>query len=170
MRDPRSVFVFLLGLALCVGIWVAVPYNNFALNNSFVSDGYLPEIVLLCIAFLVLVLNPLLRRFLPGLALTHRHLALLVGMMLFGAILPSNGLFRFFPHNIARETEIINRYAAIYVSMAGEGAALTDCAATVHPDPAVRMVINCANPNGLTTTFYVGPRGEALPEPAGPAI
>ena len=67
------------------------------------------------------------------------------------------------------ETEIINRYAATYVAMAGDDAALTDCAATTHPDPAVRMVINCANPSGLTTTFYVGPRGEALPQPTGPA-
>ncbi len=109
MRDRRSVFVFLLGLALCGGIWLAVPYNNFALNNSFVSDGYLPEIVLLCIVFLVLAVNPLLRRFLPGAALSHRHLALLVGMLLFGAVLPSNGLFRFFPHSLALETEGINR-------------------------------------------------------------
>lgn len=70
---------------------------------------------------------------------------------------------------VPSETEIITRYAATYVSMAGEGAALTDCAATTHPDPAIRMVINCANPNGLTTTFYVGPRGEALPEPQGPS-
>lgn len=67
------------------------------------------------------------------------------------------------------ETEIITRYAATYVAMAGDDATLTDCAATTHPDPGVRLVINCANPNGLTTTFYVGPRGEALPEPQGPA-
>ncbi len=109
MQPVRNTIVFLLGLALCAGIWLAVPYNNFALNNSFVSDGYLPEIVLLCVVLLVLVLNPMLRRFLPGAALSHQHLALLVGMMLFGAVLPSNGLFRFFPHNIARETELINR-------------------------------------------------------------
>lgn len=68
------------------------------------------------------------------------------------------------------ETEIINRYAATYVAMAGDGAALTDCAATPHPDPAVRLVINCAHPGGLTTTFYAGHRGEALPEPSGPSI
>jgi len=65
------------------------------------------------------------------------------------------------------ETEIINRYAAAYLQTAPAGASLTDCAATTHPDPAVRMVINCVHPFGLTTTFFVGPRGETLPAPQG---
>ncbi|WP_375255503.1 hypothetical protein [Yoonia sp.] len=68
------------------------------------------------------------------------------------------------------ETEIINRYAVIYLQTAPEGAAPTDCAATTHPDPAVRMVINCAHPNGVTTTFYAGPRGASLPQPTGPDL
>lgn len=68
------------------------------------------------------------------------------------------------------ETEIINRYAAAYLATAPEGASPTDCAATTHPDDRVRMVINCAHPSGLTTTYFVGPRGEALPEPQGPSI
>lgn len=91
-----------------MGIWFAVPYNNFALNNSFISDGYLPEIALLCIVLLVLAVNPLLRRFQPALALSHPHMALLVSMLLFAAVLPSNGLLRFFPHCIALNTEQIN--------------------------------------------------------------
>ncbi len=66
------------------------------------------------------------------------------------------------------ETEIINRYAAAYLQTAPNGASPTDCAASPHPDPSVRMVINCTHPLGLTTTFYVGPRGETLPEPTGP--
>ena len=66
------------------------------------------------------------------------------------------------------ETEIINRYAAAYLATAPEGASPTDCAASPHPDEAVRMVINCAHPSGLTTTYFVGPRGAALPQPQGP--
>lgn len=85
-----------------------MPYNNFALNNSFISDGYLPEIVLFCIATLVLVVNPLLRHFLPGCHFTHRQLALLTGMLLFAAVIPSNGLYRFFPHCLAWDTQQIN--------------------------------------------------------------
>ena len=66
------------------------------------------------------------------------------------------------------ETEIINRYAAAYLETAPGGASPTDCAASPHPDPTVRMVVNCIHPSGVTTTYYVGPRGEALPEPVGP--
>ncbi|MGJ8622277.1 MAG: hypothetical protein ACSHW1_05820 [Yoonia sp.] len=67
------------------------------------------------------------------------------------------------------ETEIINRYAAAYMASAPSGAAPTDCAATSHPDEAIRMVINCVHPFGVITTYFVGPRGAALPQPQGPA-
>lgn len=66
------------------------------------------------------------------------------------------------------EAEIIDHYAAAYLEIAPSGATPTDCAASPHPDPAVRLMINCVHPLGLTTTYYVGPRGEALPEPMGP--
>lgn len=69
---------------------------------------------------------------------------------------------------VPSETDIINRYAAAYLEIAPSGASPTDCAATPHPDEAIRMVINCVHPFGLTTTYYAGPRGEALPEPQGP--
>ena len=69
---------------------------------------------------------------------------------------------------VPSETEIINRYAVAYLESAPSGARATDCAATPHPAPEVRMVINCVHPMGLTNTYFVGPRGEALPEPQGP--
>ncbi len=69
--------------------------------------------------------------------------------------------------DVPDETEIINRYAAAYMSTAPDGADPTDCAAAPHPDAAIRMVITCAHDSGLTTTYFVGPRGEALPEPEG---
>lgn len=70
---------------------------------------------------------------------------------------------------IPSETEIINSYAVAYMQTAPAGAQLTDCAATTHPEPAVRMVINCVHPSGVTTTYFVGSRGEALPQPQGPS-
>ncbi|MDX8349518.1 hypothetical protein SLH49_16160 [Cognatiyoonia sp. IB215446] len=70
---------------------------------------------------------------------------------------------------IPNETEIIDRYAAAYLATAPNGASLTDCSATPHPDDAIRMVINCAHPSGILTTYYIGPRGEALPAPQGPS-
>ncbi|WP_296424918.1 hypothetical protein [Yoonia sp.] len=63
------------------------------------------------------------------------------------------------------ETDIINRYAAAYLATAGVGAKPTDCAATTHPDPAVRMVVTCSHASGVVTTFFVGRRGETLPFP-----
>lgn len=86
----------------------------------------------------------------------------LAGLVVFAGYL---GLQR---GQIPTETEIINRYAAAYLQTAPSGASETDCAASPHPDPAVRMVINCAHPFGLTTTYFVGPRGEALPPADGP--
>lgn len=67
------------------------------------------------------------------------------------------------------DTEIINRYAAAYLAMAPEGALATDCAATPHADPAVRLVVRCSHTSGLKTTYFVGPRGETLLEQQGPS-
>lgn len=87
----------------------------------------------------------------------------LIGLIAFAAYLGLRA------GEVPTETDIINRYAAAYVAQAGTGAQLTDCAATTHPDDAVRMVINCAHPSGVLITYYVGHRGEALPEPIGPS-
>jgi hypothetical protein len=70
---------------------------------------------------------------------------------------------------VPSETEIINHYAAAYLQTAPTGAIPTDCAATSHPDAAVRMVINCVHQSGVITTYFIGPRGEALPQPQGPS-
>ncbi len=86
-----------------------------------------------------------------------------VGLVVFAAYLGLRA------GDIPSETDIINRYAADYMSTAPDGADPTDCAATPHPDAAIRMVISCAHESGLTTTYFVGPRGEALPEPQGPS-
>ena len=88
----------------------------------------------------------------------------------FGALVVFTAYLGWQHGQVPSETEIINRYAAAYLASAPEGAKPTDCAAIPHPDRAVRMVINCAHPSGLITTYFVGPRGAALPEPQGPAI
>ncbi len=65
--------------------------------------------------------------------------------------------------DVPGETEIINRYASTYVDTLKDGAAVTDCAATSHPNGAVRMVITCTHPSGIVTNYYVGPRGNTIP-------
>ena len=69
---------------------------------------------------------------------------------------------------VPTETQIINRYAAIYLDQSKEGAQPTDCAAAPYPDPVIRLMITCAHRSGEITTFFVGARGRALPPPAAP--
>lgn len=68
---------------------------------------------------------------------------------------------------VPTETEIINRYAAAYVAEVGDGAAVTDCAATPHPHDAIRMVVVCQPAQGDPMTFLVGPRGGLVSEGEG---
>ena len=87
----------------------------------------------------------------------------------FAGMIAFVGYLGFQSGQIPTETEIINRYAASYLQSAPDGAKLTDCAASPHPDPAIRMVINCVHPVGLTTTFFAGPRGASVSQPQGPS-
>ena len=48
--------------------------------------------------------------------------------------------------SLPTETQIISRYANIYVANAGGEAARTDCSASPHPEEAVRMIIRCGRP------------------------
>jgi len=130
MSDMRYVLSLLLAALLCVGLWLAVPYNNFVLNNSFISDSYLPELVVLCMVVIVLGVNPLLRRFAPGNALEQRHLALICGVMLFAAVLPGNGLMRFMPHTLGVVTEKINQSPSLAPAVEESG-----LPPSLFPDP-----------------------------------
>lgn len=59
------------------------------------------------------------------------------------------------------ETDIITRYAQIYVLENGEAARMTDCVATPSQHPNVRLVVRCTHPDGTTHSYFAGPRGEA---------
>ena len=63
------------------------------------------------------------------------------------------------------DTEIIERAAARYVAEVGDGAALTDCAATAHPQ--ARMIVICHHPDGRSYGYVMGDRGELF-EQTGP--
>ena len=101
----RGYFAVLIGLIGCLIIWVAVPYNNFSLNNTYLSDSFLPEIVIALLMVVVLLLNPLLRLVGASFVLTRQQVSLICGMMLFAAIIPSNGLMRMFPRIIAESNQ-----------------------------------------------------------------
>lgn len=130
LSTKRAVIAALLGLVGSVLAWVLVPYNNFVLKNTYLADNYLPEVVVGFLMLLVLLVNPLLglrnRRWM----LNRHQIALITGMMLFAAIIPSNGLMRMFPRMVAQMSRDMN--ANLTTSQI---AAETDLRQSLFPDP-----------------------------------
>ncbi len=92
----------------CVIIWVVVPYNNFLLDNTYLSDSFLPEAVVGLLLGIVLLLNPLLRLAGPRFMLDRWQVALIASLLLFAAIIPSNGLMRMYPRFVAETNQGLN--------------------------------------------------------------
>ena len=105
MRVVVAVAIALLG---SVVVWVVVPYNNFLLANTYLSDSFLPEIVVAFLLLVILAVNPLLRLIGPRWMLNPRQLALICGLMLFAAVIPGNGLMRMFPRLVAEMNSGLN--------------------------------------------------------------
>lgn len=112
MTNPPSTLRVVVAAAIAllgsVVIWVVVPYNNFLLKNTYVSDSFLPEIVVAILMLLILGVNPLLRLAGARWMLDRRQVALICSLMLFAAIIPSNGLMRMFPRFVAEVNQGIN--------------------------------------------------------------
>lgn len=93
----RSVAIGLFGVAFICGL---TPFNDYALNNTFLVGSFLPIGLVLFVSLLVLAINAPLHRFAPGRALQSGELAVIVGMMLVCSTLPSSGLMRYLPGSI----------------------------------------------------------------------
>ena len=95
----------LAGVALICGL---TPYNDYALNNTFLVGNNLPIGVVMLSFLFVLVINAPLHRWLRP--QTRRHvsgeLAVALSMTLISCALPSSGLMRYFPA-LARRTACI---------------------------------------------------------------
>ena len=90
----RSVSLGLFGVVLVCGL---TPYNDYALNNTFLVGNNLPiGVVMLTFAF-VLGVNAPLRRWRPAWAVSGSELAVALGMTLISCGLPSSGLMRYLP-------------------------------------------------------------------------
>jgi uncharacterized protein DUF6785/uncharacterized protein DUF6784 len=98
----RILMAAVVGLIGSVIIWVAAPYNSFVMNSQFVADSFLPVLALFLLLLLVLVINPLFRKFTPKLALSRWQMAIVLGMMLVASSIPSSGMLRQLPYSIAR--------------------------------------------------------------------
>ena len=104
----RVAVAVLIALLCSVIIWVVVPYNNFKFDNTYISDSFLPEIVIALLLTLVLLVNPALRLLGSRMTLDRQQLALIASLMLFAAVVPSNGLMRMFPRFVAEMNQGFN--------------------------------------------------------------
>ncbi|MCG3178471.1 MAG: hypothetical protein BIFFINMI_00798 [Phycisphaerae bacterium] len=100
----RVLVAVLIGLAGSLAIWLFAPYNNFVLNNSFVSDSYLPVLAMFLMLVLVAGVNPVLHRLAPRSALRSWQLAIIFGVLLVASVVPGQGLLRQLPYTLASVT------------------------------------------------------------------
>ena len=90
----RSVFLGLLGVSIICGL---TPYNDYALNNTFLVGNNLPIGVVMLSFLFVLLINAPLHKWFPRQALSSGELSTSLSMTLVSCTLPSSGLMRYFP-------------------------------------------------------------------------
>ena len=69
----RTALAIGFGLAGAVAIWVVSPWSAYYFQLGFISDSYLPVLGLFLILVLCGILNPMLRRWAPSIALERQH-------------------------------------------------------------------------------------------------
>jgi hypothetical protein len=90
----RSILLGLIGVVLICGL---TPYNDYALNNTFLVGNNLPIGVVMLSFLFVLLVNAPLHRWWPKQALSSGELSVALSMTLVSCALPSSGLMRYFP-------------------------------------------------------------------------
>lgn len=126
----RIIRALAVGVTGSLFIWVAAPYNNFYLNNSFISDTYFPVSAVLFMLVILLAVNPVLRLLGRGWMLNGRELALVFAMLLGAAVVPSQGLLRMLPWSIASSNVSINENRQL-----AEAFEQTGMSHALFPDP-----------------------------------
>src|SRR3954454_65439 len=95
--SPVNLRSVLLALVAVVFICALTPYNDFAVNNTYLVGHYLPTGPLLFFTLFVIAINGPLRRWRPQRAFGSGELAVALGMTLVACALPSSGLMRYLP-------------------------------------------------------------------------
>jgi hypothetical protein len=96
-RAPLSLRAVLLGLFGAAVIAALTPYNDWALNNTFLIGNNLPlGAIMLAFLFTVFVGGPL-SRLAPRHALSTGEAAVAFSLMLVACSIPSSGLMRYLP-------------------------------------------------------------------------
>jgi hypothetical protein len=102
-RKPRAVTFrsVVLGLLGVLVTCLLAPFNDYALDNTFLVGNFLPIVVVMAILLLVLAVNAPLYRFAPALALRSGEIAVAITMMLASCAIPTSGFMRYVPTSIA---------------------------------------------------------------------
>src|ERR1017187_8885910 len=95
--NRRSLF---LGLCGVVFICALTPYNDYALNNTFLIGNNLPLGVVMLLFLFALLVNGPLNRWKSAWAFTSGELTMALSMTLVSCALPSSGLMRYFPPSL----------------------------------------------------------------------
>src|SRR5947207_9719921 len=90
----RSVLLGLLGVVFICGL---TPYNDWAVNNTYLVGNYLPVGLLLFFLTFLIGVNGPLHRWAPRLAFSPGELAVSVSMMMVACAVPASGLMRYLP-------------------------------------------------------------------------
>ena len=179
-RSSLSVYRYLA--ALVVGLlgatfaWVGTPYIDLFINcNTYaidMSDGYLPLGVMGFMMFVVLVVNPLLRRFTPRWALEPRQIALAFAIMLVGGFMGGDGLMRRLPYytiGAAQRANQTKSIADMYATTGIRPSLFPEKIAFGLPTPLADAFIDC-----LPSVNPADPNSPLQPTPwralAGPAL
>lgn len=93
----RSVLLGLCGVVLICGL---TPYNDYALNNTFLVGNNLPLGVIMLTFLFALLVNGPLSRFYPAWTFSSGEIAVAFSMTLVSCALPSSGLMRYFPGSL----------------------------------------------------------------------
>ncbi|MBN1675577.1 MAG: hypothetical protein JXR37_31335 [Kiritimatiellae bacterium] len=80
-----------IGFVGAVFVWVVSPYQNTLLGDMELGDSYMSIYAMFVVLLLVLAVNPALRLLRAGLALDHKQLGVILGMMLIAAVVPRYG-------------------------------------------------------------------------------
>lgn len=100
-RRPVNARSLLLGLLGTLFICVLTPFNDFVVGNTYLVGNFLPIGLLLFFIVVVVAVNAPLHRWAPRTAFTAGELGVALSMTLVSCALPSSGLMRYLPGQLA---------------------------------------------------------------------
>ena len=150
----RLCIALALGVAGSVGMWIATPYNNYLVENTYISETYMPLYVLAFMLALVLVVNPLLGLAGRKLMLSMSQLALVFAMLLVASAPNCTGFMRSLPYSLvgtARDAKNWKDTAELYRMSGLPRSLFLSAMKFQEPVPAVQWFIGKV------------PEGQAIP-------